>query len=244
MKEINIINAVVRECGLTAEDVVKNWYANGDVHADFLQGLCGVAEVKQPFSEISFIPSKKFVSPKRIKPGMFYYADGLIFPELITDNQVAAIIGCVNNNHGLAMGLREAKLPWSSDYLFVDMASGLSGKEATETILKAAMAQGKDAEAVEWCAAYAFDGIDAGTMFMPSAGELRSIFTNDKKLKKAFSVLKLQGLNEDFSYYWSSSESGYNYDFYAQAINPYSCYMNNENKVCWYLVRCILAFQI
>ena len=42
MKEINIINAVVRECGLTAEDVVKNWYANGDIHADFLQGLCVV----------------------------------------------------------------------------------------------------------------------------------------------------------------------------------------------------------
>ena len=245
MKEINIINAVVRKFGLTAEDVVKNWYANGDIHADFLQGLCGTAEVKQPFSEISFIPSKKFVTPKTIAPGMLYYADGLIFPELIKDNQVAAIIGCVNNNHGLATGLREAKLPWSSDYLFVDMASGLSGKEATEAILKAAKAQGKDAEAAEWCAAYAFDGINAGTMFLPSAGELRSIFTNNKKLRKAFSALKLQSVNEDpFSYYWSSSESGCYHDFYAQAINPSSCYINNENKKCRYLVRCVLAFQI
>ena len=162
-------------------------------------------ETLTPFGGVSLFPSKKIVTPNVIKPGMFYYADGLIFPELIKDNQVSAIVGCVNNNHGLAIGLRETELPWSSDYLFVDMGSGLSGKEATETIIKAAKVQGKNAEAAEWCAKYAFDGIEAGTTFMPNHKQLRRIFANYKKLRKPFSALKLQGLQEDL-FYWSSSE--------------------------------------
>ena len=239
MKKLEVLNGVVKEFGLTAEDVVKNWYANGDVHADFLQGLYGVAEVKQPFSEISFIPSKKFVMPKTIAPGMFYYADGLIFPELIKDNQVSAVIGCMNNNHGLAIGLRETELPWSSDYLFVDMASDLSGKEATETIIKAAKVQGKNAEAAEWCTKYAFDGIEVGTMFMPSDEELRSIFVNSKKLRKSFSVLKQQGLQED-RFYWSSSENL----SYAWHINAFNGVGNYGSKGGSKPVRCALEFTI
>ena len=186
-------------------------------------------------------PSKKIVTPNVIKPGMFYYADGLIFPELIKDNQVSAIVGCVNNNHGLAIGLRETELPWSSDYLFVDMASDLSGKEATEAIIKAAKAQGKNAEAAEWCAAYAFDGIEAGTMFMPGDEELRSIFVNSKKLRKPFSALKLQGLQED-RFYWSSSES---YDYYgAWYIRPSDGSVDNLDKDNSRLVRCAIEVKI
>ena len=107
------------------------------------------------FGKVSLLPSKKFVTPKKIAPGMFYYADGLIFPELIEDNQVSAIVGCVDRNHGLALGLRETELPWSSDWLYVDIPTRLSGKEATALILKAAQKVQKNAEAAEWCAEYA-----------------------------------------------------------------------------------------
>ena len=248
MKEINIINAVVRECGLTAEDVVKNWYVNGNVHADFLQSLCGATEEKKPFSEVNFIPSKKFVTPKRIKPGMFYYADGLIFPELIKDNQVSAIVGCVEKNHGLALGLRETELPWSSDWLYVDMPSGLSGKEATAQILKTAKEQHEKAEAAEWCAEYTFDGIKAGTGFLPNKEELKRIFGNRKKLRQSFVLLNSEGLSadslQDEAFYWSSSE--YGNDDYAWNVRASDGYVYDDypGKSLRLPVRCTIEFKI
>ncbi|MBS4772272.1 MAG: hypothetical protein KHX61_07205, partial [Proteobacteria bacterium] len=177
MKKIDILNSALAESGLTAEAVVKSWYEDNQISAEFLQQLCPVGG-KTTFQDVNLIPSKKFVTPKKIEPGMFYYADGLIFPELIKDNQVSAIVGCVDKNHGLALGLREAMLPWSSDWLCVDMSSGLSGKEATSLILKTAKERHKKAEAAEWCAEYAFDGIKAGAGFMPSKEELKRIFGN------------------------------------------------------------------
>ena len=201
-------------------------------------------ETLTPFGGISLFPSKKIVTPNVIEPGMFYYVDGLIFPELIKDNQVSAIVGCVDRNHGLAIGLRETELPWSSDYLFVDMASDLSGKEATEAIIKAAKVQGKNAEAAEWCAAYAFDGIEAGTMFMPSDEELRSIFANRQQLREAFAVLKLQGLQEDL-FYWSSSEDGCYYNRGAWIVSPSDYGMNGyDAKGNCNLVRCMIEFKL
>ena len=151
MKKLEILNGVVKEFGLTAEAVVKSWYENNQISAEFLQQLCSLGK-KTTFQDVNLIPSKKFVTPKKIAPGMFYYADGLIFPELIKDNQVSAIVGCVDRNHGLALGLRETELPWSSNFLYVDIPTRLSGKEATALILKAAQKVRKNAEAAEWCA--------------------------------------------------------------------------------------------
>ncbi len=137
MEKIEVLNGVVKEFGLTAEAVVKSWYENNQISAEFLQQLCPVGG-KTTFQDVNLIPSKKFVTPKKIEPGMFYYADGLIFPELIKDSQVSAIVGCVDRNHGLALGLRETVLPWSSGWLYVDMSCRLSGEEATALILKTA----------------------------------------------------------------------------------------------------------
>ena len=135
MKKLEVLNGVVKEFGLTEEAVVKSWYENNQISAEFLQQLCSLGK-KTTFQDVNLIPSKKFVTPKKVEPGMFYYADGLIFPELIKDNQVSAIVGCVDKRCGLALGLRETELPWSSDWLYVDMSSGLSGKEATSLILR------------------------------------------------------------------------------------------------------------
>ena len=82
MKKIDILNSALAESGLTAEAVVKSWYESNQISAEFLQQLCPVGE-KTTFQDMNFIPSKKFVTPKKVEPGMFYYADGLIFPEMI-----------------------------------------------------------------------------------------------------------------------------------------------------------------
>mgnify|MGYP000763579162 CR=1 FL=1 len=200
------------------------------------------------FGKVSLLPSKKFVTPKKIAPGMFYYADGLIFPELIEDNQVSAIVGCVDRNHGLALGLRETELPWSSNFLYVDIPTRLSGKEATALILKAAQKVQKNAEAAEWCAEYAFDGIKAGTGFMPSKEELKRIFGNRKKLRESFALLNSGGLSgnclQEYAFYWSSSENGYHSGSHAWVVSPSDGYMDLYNKLYSRPVRCAVEFKI
>ena len=246
MKKIDILNSALAESGLTAEAVVKSWYESNQISAEFLQQLCSFGK-KTTFQDVNLIPSKKFVTPKKIEPGMFYYADGLIFPELIKDNQVSAIVGCVDRNHGLALGLRETELPWSSDWLYVKMPSGLSGKEATALILKAAKERHKNAEAAEWCAEYAFDGIKAGTGFIPNKEELKLIFGNRKKLRESFALLNSGGLSGNCllneAFYWSSSE-GYNYGNVAWVVRPSDSLMYRYYKTYSYRVRCAVEFKI
>ena len=201
------------------------------------------------FGKVSLLPSKKFVTPKKVEPGMFYYADGLIFPELIKDNQVSAIVGSVDKRCGLALGLRETVLPWSSDWLYVDMSSGLSGKEATSLILKTAKEKQENAEAAEWCAEYAFDGIKAGTGFMPSKEELKHIFGNRKTLREAFALLNSGGLSgnclQEDAFYWSSSEGSSTYDGDAWVVRPSDGGMSsNLNKDGSRPVRCVIEFKI
>ena len=197
------------------------------------------------FGKVSLLPSKKFVTPEKIAPGMFYYADGLIFPELIRDNQVSAIVGCVEKNHGLAIGLQETKLPWSSDWLYVDMSLGLSGKEATALMLKAVKNQGKKAEAAEWCAKYAFDGIDAGTGFMLNKEELVRIFSNREELCQSIALLNSGGLVSDSlqekAYYWSSSEDDeyFAWDVRQSDGNMFSNCKNDSSRF-----RCAIEFKI
>ena len=200
------------------------------------------------FGKVSLLPSKKFVTPKKVVPGMFYYADGLIFPELIKDNQVSAIVGYVDKRRGLALGLRETKLQWSSDWLYVDIPTRLSGKEATALILKAAQKVRKNAEAAEWCAEYAFDGIKAGTGFLPNKEELKRIFGNRKKLRQSFALLNSGGLSVDSlqedAFYWSSFEYD-DSDLHAWRVRPSGGYVGNlYGKIVSSRVRCAIEFKI
>ncbi len=200
------------------------------------------------FGKVSLLPSKKFVTPKKVVPGMFYYADGLIFPELIKDNQISAVVGCVDKRCGLAIGLRETVLPWSSDWLYVDIPTRLSGKEATALILKAAQKVQKNAEAAEWCAEYAFDGIKAGTGFLPSKEELKRIFGNRKKLRQSFALLNSGGLSVDSlqedAFYWSSFEYD-DSDLHAWRVRPSGGYVGNlYGKIVSSRVRCAIEFKI
>ncbi len=247
MKKLEILNGVVKEFGLTAEAVVKSWYENNQISAEFLQQLCSLGK-KTTFQDVNLIPSKKFVTPKKVEPGMFYYADGLIFPEQIKDNQVSAIVGCVDKRRGLALGLRETVLPWSSDWLYVDIPTRLSGKEATALILKAAQKVRKNAEAAEWCAEYAFDGIKAGTGFLPNKEELKHIFGKRKRLSKSFALLNSGGLSVDSlqedTFYWSSSEYD-DSDLHAWRVRPSGGYVGNlYGKSVSSRVRCAIEFKI
>ena len=122
----------------------------------------------------------------------------------------------------------------------VNLPKNADGKENTRLILEAVHKQNKKAEAAEWCAAYAFDGIHAGEAFLPSSDELVKIFKNLGVIQKALKKINQPQLREN-DCYWLSSE--YDNDN-AWDVSPsdgdmnyyYKSYHNDR-------VRCVLAFR-
>ncbi len=143
----------------------------------------------------------------KIKVGMFYYNEDKTFSKrLVAGKQVSGVVVFVDESgqHGLIDLLRQKILPWSSDGLFVALPEGLSGKENTRLIIEAAQQKGKRAEAAEYCANYAYDGIKAGEAFLPSKEEQDKTKNNFELIKFSLHKIKAKKIKEE--YYWSSSE--------------------------------------
>ncbi len=175
-----------------------------------------------------------------VRPGMYYYSDGTISSEVLSEKQISGVIGWVDESgeHGLVLGLREAELKWSGDDLVANAVSE-DGKENTRLILKAAQKQNKKAEAAEWCAAYAFDGVRPGEAFLASREELRKIFRNLGAIQEALEKINQPQL-EECACYWSSSKL---YDVYVWRVMPSvgtMYYYGTESTSS--RVRCAFAF--
>lgn len=189
-------------------------------------------------SGITLLPSKKIVTPKVIETGMFMYADGLIFPEIVVGNQLTSVVGYVGKTEGLAVCLREKQLPWSRDKLYVRMKNNLSGKEATQLIVEEACREGKRAEAAQYCFEYAEDGVKAGEAFLASIQELQLVEPNQRRINAALARLQAIVLGD---LYWSSSE----YDYYSAWTQGFSDgYIYGSSKGNSIYVRPVLAFTL
>ena len=212
-EKLKVLVAVVESFGLTPEEVTAY------------------------FSKIS----AKTTSVNVACPGMYYYSDGTISADVIQGKQISGVVGWVDESgrHGLVLGLREAKLPWSSDYLVVNLPKNADGKENTRLILEAAHQQNKKAEAAEWCAAYAFDGIHAGEAFLPGKAELVKIFKSFDAIQNALEKINQPWLEED-DWYWSSSEGTNRRAWRGRPSDGYMSYYGNKNYSA--SVRCVLAF--
>ncbi len=215
-EKLKALAAVAEGFGLTAEDVAAY------------------------FGKIS-VQSEETTAVDVVCPGMYYYSDRTISSEVLSEKQISGVVGWVDESkkHGLVLGLREAKLPWSGDDLVAD-AFREDGRENTRLILEAAQKQNKKAEAAVWCALYAFDGVRAGEAFLASKEELVEIFKNLGAIQEALREIKQPQL-EECDCYWSSSE--YNYTYNAWGVRPSDGDMGNYNKFSPNgRVRCVLAF--
>ena len=136
------------------------------------------------------VSSGKYETPKRVLPGMYIYADGLIYPEIIEGRQVMAIVGSVDGSDVLAVCLQEACLPWSSDWLEAKATQKMTGgKEATRKILEISRKKRQEAEAAQWCCDYAEDGVKQGEAFLPSLTELEKLFANKAAINASLNAL-------------------------------------------------------
>ena len=216
-ERLKALAAVVESLGLTAEEVIA-------------------------YLGKAFVQSEKAKSADVVCPGMYYYSDRTISADVIQGKQISGVVGWVDESgrHGLVLGLRETRLPWSSDCLAVNLPKNADGRENTRLILKAAQKQDEKAEAAEWCAAYAFDGIHAGEAFLPSRAELVKIFKSFDAIQNALEEINQPWLEKDY-WYWSSSEADYGNAWF---VRPSDDAMDYYDKTSSYnRVRCVLAFR-
>ena len=226
-KKLELLTGIVDEFNLSVNDVVSYWMKSGRLNLD-------AATVSS-----QVVSSRKYETPKRVFPGMYIYADGLIYPEIIEGRQVMAIVGSVDVSDVLAVCLQEACLPWSSDWLHAEATQKMtSGKEATRKILEISREKQQKAEAAQWCYDYAEDGVKQGEAFLPSLTELKKLFANKTAINaslKALGVALLEG------WLWSSTEYLYNL---AWNVYFYSGYRGVNCKDNGYYVRPVLARKL
>ncbi len=217
-EKLKVLAAVAESLGLTAEAAAA-YFGKISVHSE---------------------ETEEAVLPDVVCPGMYYYSDGTISAEVLSKKQLSGVVGWVDDSrqHGLVLGLREAKLPWSGDDLVAD-AFREDGRENTRLILEAARKQNKKAEAAEWCAAYAFDGVRSGEAFLASRDELVKIFRNLDAVQKALEKIN-RPLLDKYNWYWSSSEHNSSYAWDVRPSDGNISIYGSKNN--YGRVRCALAF--
>lgn len=182
---------------------------------------------------------KEKIQKKKI--GMFYYAEDKSFSEeLIPNKTVSGVVYHVDETgeHGLVVLLHQAWLPWLSDYLYVGIPQKGYGKENTRLILEFAQRQGLKAEAAEYCANYAYDGVKVGEAFLPSIEELKCLYVNKRLVNQKLALICGADLFRDW-YYWSSSEYS---DYSVWSLSFRDGYVETRNKHYNTYVRPVVAF--
>lgn len=179
---------------------------------------------------------------KKILPGMYVYADGLVSSEIIPNRQIKAVVGYIEDKTVYAVCLQVKRLPWSDSISFyVEETRMMSnGKEATKKILETAWAQGKKAEAAQWCHDYAQDGVKQGEAFLPSLDELKRLSFYRGVINDSLRRLKAALLKQGF--YWSSIESNRN-----MAKSLYMIGRDEGDDCCkflWHYVRPVISFEL
>lgn len=232
-EKFETITKMVGMSGLQFNEVVDYWQKTGKLKTT-------VPEKPKNLSGITILPSKKIVTPKIIRAGMFMYADGLIYPELVEGNQITSVVGYIGKTEGLSVCLREEQLPWSSDLLHVQVPRS-SGKEATELIAKSASRQKKKAEAVQYCLEYAADGLKAGDAFLASENELKIVYPNRELVNTALDRIHTVRMDKK---YWSSSVDFIRSRLCAllQDFSDGSVHNDYKYRECW--VRPLIAFKL
>lgn len=168
----------------------------------FVQAL----ELKpQEIVELFKAKEKGFIANKTLfEPGMFYYANQTFSKELIPGQVVSGIVGYVEKNRALVVGLDEIKLPWSNSWLWINATKDLfEGKEATRLIVEQSLLQNLKTEAAQWCYGFANNGVKQGEAFLLSLREWESLLANKNVVNAALKILSAPLLD---GCYWSSTE--------------------------------------
>ena len=173
-------------------------------------------------------------TPKEILPGMYVYADGLIYPEILPNRQIMAVVGNVSSSEILAVCLRQKRLPWGVFYATslltlvgndkeeiihcprsgetLILHQKTDGKELTRLFIRHTRGvinnkiddQSQIATSAAWCYDYNLDGVEQYSAFLPSLTESKALFANKVVINPALKALGAEVLE---GWYWSASLS-------------------------------------
>ncbi len=229
MEKIKILEAVAREFGINAEQVVRYLYQEKLLDNVFLQKLlenthsfemnnCSFENLEDNVIVKLFWDTrigKLRAESSNLEVGMFYYAQDQIFAiKKIPGKKESGVLSYFDPNRscGLITVLHQKKLEWSSNRLvlnvptfsFERIGEGM-GKMMTQLILRKAQISRKSAEAAEYCADYHLDGICAGQAFLADRHETlawcKCSLTINESLRQIEGADLLQN-----GYYFSSTE--------------------------------------
>lgn len=212
MEKNELLRGIIEQMQLTPQEIIENFVDQKLVDDKFLTEM---VEKAKGFESVTLIPSKKFITPKLILPGMYAYADGLIYSEFISEAPLQSIVGYADEKQILSWCLRSSNKQWSE----ISFEAGtrdvkLSGQEATSRNISAGKKAGVSVPATEYCFNYEEDGVKIGSAFMPSYSEGSLLLSGTDAVKQSLEII---GLNELEVYLWLSSE----YDFdCAWALRP------------------------
>ena len=223
-------------CSHNFHCVWKSRMSDGNV---YYQGK-DVSEDKRalvrPVLDLTSLSLKKedntFETPKEILPGMYVYADGLIYPEILPNRQVMAVVGNVSGSEILAVCLRQKRLPWGVFYAsslltlvgndkeeiihcprcgeILIFHQEADGKKLTRCFIRHTRGflgekindKSQEAGSSAWCYDYNQDGVEKYSAFLPSLTELRALFANKDAINPALKALSSEVLE---GWYWTSS---------------------------------------
>ena len=223
-------------CSHSFHCVWKSRMSDGNV---YYQGK-DVSEDKRalvrPVLDLTSLSLKKedntFETPKEILPGMYVYADGLIYPEILPNRQVMAVVGNVSGSEILAVCLRQKRLPWGVFYAsslltlvgndkeeiihcprcgeILIFHQEADGKKLTRCFIRHTRGflgekindKSQEAGSSAWCYDYNQDGVEKYSAFLPSLTELRALFANKDAINPALKALNSEVLE---GWYWTSS---------------------------------------
>ena len=123
------------------------------------------------------------------------------------------------------------------DYNFCE----IDGKSNTQKIV-AQLGSDKTNYAAGYCYNLTIGDMPKGSWFLPSASELRTLYSNKAAVNAALQTLGGETIKRDYSYYWSSNE---NSDYGALSLHLYDGNVINRNKYSSstdYNTRCAIAY--
>lgn len=213
----------------------------------------GKKSVKCPFDTSKIFCASPSIT--RCAVGDVFYKNKTCSP---TTGNLADIIGIVGwvdqkGTSGLVVALDETQKTWSSEYYDlpcianVDNTSAaqgaMGGKSNTQCIVQTANSRGVSYDAGTYCASYSYGGV--GDWFLPSSGEaFQTLFQGKEYVNATLGKLGKTKIDTSGNYYWSSTESYYDYSSYgAWRLSPSDGNLGNGNlKTDTYRVRCVKEF--
>lgn len=238
-KEYKRIEVFIREFGFaTLEEFMKKAESRG---ADFSEKTKLLPSSKPRGANTSLIFMERCADYSlNCKVGDIVYPSGLISNELQKSIRATGVVGWKNpdpnapiGQRGLVICREKKNLIWSTDTNSKGITYSDDGWADTQALLGEVREKGWQLQAIEYCAAYAEDGIRAGEGFLPSIKQLHSTIANLETIEN--SLIKIGAIPGGV--YWSSSQ--YDADLVWTVCNKRSFLHCKTGK--GYFARCFVA---